>query len=98
MAKRPPFDPPRPEPEIIPPDPQRARRRDRAGVWTAQQRVVFVPPGPLAWLLGILILGALTAVGFLIFLGLFFVVLPALGVLALVALLAALLRGPPRRL
>ena len=45
-----------------------------------------------------MILGALTAVGFLIFLGLFFVVLLALGVLALVALLAALLRGPPRRL
>jgi len=98
MAQRSPFDRPSPEPEIIPPDRPLPERRDQAGVWTSRQRIVLVRPGPLAWLLGMIILAALAALGFLLFLGFFFIVLPALGVLALVAILATLLRGPPRRL
>ena len=98
MAERSPFDRPRAEPEIIPPDRHRPERRDHGDAWTTRQRVVFVRPGPIAWLLGLLVLGALTAVGFVLFLGVFFVVIPAIGIIALAAILAAILRGPPRRL
>jgi len=98
MAQRSPFDPPRPEPVIIPPDRQHSGRHAETGVWTAHHRIVFVRPGPLAWLMGLLVLGAAVAIAFLLFLGFFFIVVPALGVLALVAILAALVKGPPRRL
>ena len=98
MTERSPFDRPRPEPEIIPPDRKRPDRGDQSGVWTTSHRVVFVRPGPLAWLFGLVLLGALAAVGFFVFLGFFFIVLPALGVIAVVAILAALIKGPPRRL
>ena len=98
MAERSPFEPKRPEPEIIPPDRNHRERRDAAGLWTTHHRIVLVRPGPLAWLVGLLALAALAAIGFLLFLGFFFIVLPAFGVLALIVVLTALIKGAPRHL
>ena len=83
------------EVEIIPPgaDP---RRRNEREVWVGRHRVYIVKPGPFGLILGLLGLGALVAVGFIAFLGLFLLWLPLLGLIAVGAILSAVLRGPRR--
>ena len=86
--------------EIIPPgeadrdDPW--HRREEGPVWTSRQRIYIAHPGPLGMILGLLGLGALFAVGVVVFLGLFVLWLPLLGLIAAGAILAALFRGPKR--
>jgi hypothetical protein len=87
--------PPRAEPEILPPehaDPR--RRRGEPEIWISSHRMSFATPGPFALILGLLGLGALAAVGLVLFVGLFLFWLPIVGALALGLFLAALLRGP----
>ncbi len=85
--------------EIIPPG--RPRRDDPRGredgpVWVSRQRIYIARPGPFGMLLGLVGLAALLAVGFLVFLGLFVLWLPLLGILAVGVILSAFLRGPRR--
>jgi hypothetical protein len=64
--------------------------------WVRGQRIVITRPGPLAMVLGLLALGALVAVGAVLFLGFFLLLIPAIGVMVAGFILAALLRGPRR--
>jgi hypothetical protein len=84
------------EVEIIPPDRDARRPREDGEVWVARHRVFIARPGPFELILGLLGLGALVAVGFIAFLGLFLLWLPLLGLIAAGTLLAALLRGSRR--
>jgi len=97
-------DPPRPEPEIIPPgttEPshwrgQRGTGRDaRVWVWSsgphgAQMR--YGRPGPLGLLAVFTMLAALGAVGFFVFLGLAAITLPVIAALAFAGILVGVLR------
>ncbi|HUZ72251.1 MAG TPA: hypothetical protein VMU87_04640 [Stellaceae bacterium] len=88
------------EVEIIPPgraarDDPRRRRKDEP-VWVSGQRIYIARPGPLGMLLGLIGLAALLAVGFLVFLGLFVLWLPLLGIIAVGVIVSAFLRGPRR--
>jgi len=83
------------EVEIIPPDEtDDQRRRPEGPIWVSRQRIYIARPGPFGLILGLLGLAALLAVGFLVFLGLFVLWLPLLGILAIGLLISALLRGP----
>lgn len=88
------------EVEIIPPgaadrdDPR--SRRENGPVWVTRQRVYIARPGPLGVILGLIGFAALLAVGFLVFLGLFVLWLPILGLVAVGVILSALLRGTRR--
>lgn len=84
------------EVEIIPPDREQRPPRKDGEVWVAQHRIYIARPGPFGLILGLLGLGALVAVGFIAFLGLFLLWLPLLGIIALGAILSAFLRGPRR--
>ena len=83
------------EPEIIPPGRADPSRREPEPVW-ARQRIYVARPGPLGIALGLIGLGALAAVGIVAFLGLFLILIPAVGVMVAAFILAALLRGPRR--
>jgi hypothetical protein len=83
------------EVEIIPPG-QDPHPRNPREVWVGRHRVYVVKPGPLGLIVGLLGLGALVALGFIAFLGLFLLWLPILGVIAVGAILSAFLRGPRR--
>ena len=87
--------PPVAEPEIIPPDHRDPRRRPEDQLYM-RQRVFVAQPGPVGTLLALVGLVAFAATGILLFLGLFFFLLPALGVMLAAFVLAALLRGPRR--
>ncbi len=86
------------EGEIIPPGHAGPRRpRDEPQVWVGRNTRVFIAPvGPWALILGLLGLGAIAVVGAVVFLGLFLLWLPLIGLVAAGAILAALLRGPRR--
>jgi hypothetical protein len=84
------------EVEIIPPGEDERPPRDGREVWVGRHRVYIVKPGPFGVILGLLGLGALAAIGFIAFLGLFILWLPLVGVFALAAILSAFLRGPRR--
>jgi hypothetical protein len=83
------------EPEIIPPGRPDPRARQPDQVWV-HQRIKIARPGPLGIVLGLLGLCVFAAVGIVAFLGLFLILIPALGILIAGFILAALLRGPRR--
>jgi hypothetical protein len=85
--------PPVAELEILPPGRAAPKREDE--VWV-RQRVFIAKPSPFGAALALLALAAFAAAGVLLFLGLFFFLLPVLGVMAAAGLLVALLRGPRR--
>jgi len=98
----------RPEPEIIPPgqpdrrgrDPRwsqsRARDNDmRVFMWSSSpqgMRFRYGRPGPLGLFFVILGLAALSALGFLVFLGLAAITLPLIGALVLAGIVAGVVR------
>jgi hypothetical protein len=85
------------EPEIIPPDHRNPRDpRPPQDQLYGRQRIFVAQPGPVGTLLALVGLAAFAAAGILLFLGLFFFLLPALGVMLAAFVLAALLRGPRR--
>lgn len=84
------------EPEIIPPDRGGGpSRREPEPIWT-RRRIHIARPGPLGLALGLIGLGAFAAVAIVAFLGLFLILIPAVGVMIAAFVLAALLRGPRR--
>ena len=83
------------EPEIIPPGSADPGPRVPGPGW-ARQRIYVARPGPLGVALGLIGLGALAALGIVAFLGLFLILVPAVGLLIAALILAALLRGPRR--
>jgi hypothetical protein len=88
------------EVEILPPEHNRGddpwRSRAAGPVWMSQRRIYIARPGPFGLILGLLGLATLLAAGFFVFLGLFVLWLPLLGLLAVGAVLSAVLRGPRR--
>ena len=84
------------EGEIIPPEGAGSREREREQVWI-HQRVFFAPPGPLSMLIGLVVLAALVTLGVVLFLGIFFLVLPVVLGAAAAFLLLGLLRNLLRR-
>jgi hypothetical protein len=84
------------EPEILPPDHAGPKQPPQDQVWMRQRVFVARPPGPLGIVLALIGAAAFAAAGIVLFLGLFFFLLPALGVMMAVFILAALLRGPRR--
>jgi len=82
------------EPEILPPE-RAGPRRPQEQVWV-RQRVYVARPGPIGAVLALIGLAAFVATGIVLFLGLFIFLLPALGALMAVFILAALLRRPRR--
>ena len=98
-------DPPRPEPEIIPPGaPDRPRwqdRRDAPGgqrrvwVWSNDPRYARLrhgAPGPLGLLVIFATIAALGALGFFVFLGAIAITLPVIAALVLAGLIGGILR------
>jgi hypothetical protein len=98
----------RPEPEIIPPERQdgsspdprwsrnRARKDDmRVFMWSSGPegaRFHYGRPGPLGLFFVILGLAALSALGFLVFLGLAAIAIPLIGALIFGAIIAGVIR------
>jgi hypothetical protein len=89
------------EPEIIPPE---ARRERRAHIWIAEagdvhryRRLRVSQPTPVTLLLLGMALGAGALLVLLLLLGAVLLWLPLIGLIALAAVLAGLLRGPQRR-
>jgi hypothetical protein len=90
----------RPEPEIIPPG---VPLRDRSGVWLrgdigGTQYVRVTRVGPIGVGLMTLAIGAVGVLALLFLLSTAIIGLAAIGVLAVVGVIAGLLRGPPRPL
>jgi hypothetical protein len=90
-----------PEPEIIPPD---APRRPQARIWVFEggpqdgfRRLRISRPGPVGLVLLGMALGAGVLVALVLLLGAVLLWLPLIGLLALVAIVSAALRGPARR-
>jgi hypothetical protein len=90
-----------PEPEIIPPDaPQRPHMR----MWVFEdgqahgyRRLRISRPGPWTLVLLGMALGAGVLIALVVLLGAILLWLPLIGLLAVVAVVSGLLRGPPRR-
>ena len=86
------------EPEIIPPG---AGSRSRSGVWVARSgygyRQLHVSRiGPLGLILFGAVIGALTLLAILLLVGTLLLWLPIIGLIAIVAIVSAILRGPSR--
>ena len=97
---RPPHRPPS-EPEIIPPG--RPLPRRQSDIWVTRgvggiERVSFRPVGPVGAALLTFGIGAAAVLGLLFLLGTAILGLAAIGVLAIVGVIAGILRGPPRSL
>lgn len=95
------------EPEILPPgqpDPRRPRghAHDSAQIWASVdagggQRIFIAKPGPFAFILALLGVGAAVAIVLLLLLGLFVLWLPIIGTVVAGVILLRLLGGPKRR-
>jgi hypothetical protein len=98
MARKPtPPEQPRSEPEIIPPDRSGTRRPWRGDpAWSATDgvhRVYVTRIGPFGFVLMVLTVSILVALGFLILVGAFLVAIPLAGLLLVAAVIAGLMRG-----
>jgi hypothetical protein len=103
MDERPTEEPrrPRAEPEIIPPG--RAYRRATGGepgfvAFGAERRFTIATPGPLAFIMAGLALGAAALAVLVLLLGAVLISLPVIGALAAAVFLSHLIRTHARRL
>jgi len=92
---------PRAEPEIIPPD--QAYRRATGGrpgfvAFGTERRFTIATPGPLAFVMAGLALGAAAVVGLVVLLGAVLVSIPVIGAIVGAILLSHLVRTHARRL
>jgi hypothetical protein len=85
------------EPEIIPPDRAGPQRQTPEPMWV-RQRVFVARPGPMGIAMGLVALAALVGIGFVALLGFVVLALPLVGAMVAAFILAAMLRGPRRRL
>jgi hypothetical protein len=90
-------EPPRSEPEILPPEESIVRTRwadDDGGV----HRVYVAKVGPFGFILMALVLAAIAAVVAIFVVGAFLIVIPLAGLLLAAAIIGGLWRGPFRRM
>jgi hypothetical protein len=88
---------PRGEVEILPPgNEERAAPQFRHDIRMTRQHVFVAQPGPVGVALFLLGLGVVAGLGLLIFLGLFLLWIPLVGVALAGIVLSTLLRGPRR--
>ena len=90
-------EPPRSEPEILPPEESvvRARWADDDG---SVHRVYVAKVGPFGFILMALAMAAIAAVVAIFVVGAFLIVIPLAGLLLAAAIVAGLWRGPFRRM